>query len=219
MGWKNATVDKINALPNATFYKNWTDPLAAKGQALEANLTSKFGPPPPLGWKDQYRHTVFDRTVAKFVPDAKQADPAIAALNAKLAPYNIEVSAKMVMPPTKFQNMAAVVAAHFAGVALEATAVEFKPCLISHHVSGAMAGATLLNVAPNAVQVMNTGAMLWPQGVNLQPALLYVSDMGANVQPQGAQIAPYLMAVSPMGAVSGVSGGRGGGKERETTPA
>lgn len=171
-GWKNATLAKVNAMPNKTQYFNYTDPLAQKGQDLEANLTAKFGPAPPLGWKARYQHTVFDRTVAKFVPDSANDDPLVTALNDKLAPYNMEVSAKMVMEPSKFSNMAALVAAHFAGVMLEAHAVEFKPCLISNMVSGAMVDATLLNVAPNAIQVMNNAAMSWNQGVNLQPALV-----------------------------------------------
>ena len=212
-GWKNATLDKINALPNATKWFNYTDPLAKKGQDLKAALDDKFGPAPPLGWKAQYQHTVFDRAVAKVIPDAKQDDPVVAALNDKLAPYNIEVSAKMVMAPTKFQNMAAIVAAHFAGVALEATAIDFKPCLISHHVSGAMAGATLLNVQPNLVQVMNTGGMLWPQvkekereGGRGDGGCQRVDPPPPSLKPflllplQALNLQPTLLFVSDMGA-------------------
>lgn len=78
----------------------------------------------------------------------------------------------MVMPPSRFSNEAALLARHFAGLALDASAIDFNPCLVSLHDAGAMGSITGINVQPNAVNIMNTGAMVWPQGANLQPALV-----------------------------------------------
>lgn len=106
----NATATKaIALLPNMTA-SNATDPLFAKGQQVEKAFYSKIN---PVATKDPYSDKAWmawKNKMDKIVPDAATDDPAIAALNQKLAPYNVEVSAKMVMPPSKFENAAAVIA-------------------------------------------------------------------------------------------------------------
>lgn len=106
----NATATKAIAfLPNKTA-SNATDPLFAKGQQVEKDFYSKVN---PVATKDRYSDKAWmawKNKMNKIVPDAANDDPAIVALNEKLAPYNVEVSAKMVMPPSKFENMAAVIA-------------------------------------------------------------------------------------------------------------
>ena len=88
-GWENKTIAKLWAAPNATAWKNYTDPLAAKGEQIKEDIDAKLGPE-VKGWKAQYEDQIFDRTMAKIVPDSKENDPLLAALNDKLAPYNIE---------------------------------------------------------------------------------------------------------------------------------
>jgi hypothetical protein len=104
-------VAKLAALPNKTaWWPNATDPLYAKGQDVEKAFYSKFN---PVATKDLDADKAWTQWKAKMdtiVPDSAMNDPAVAALNAKLAPFNIEVSAKMVMPPSKFENAAAVIA-------------------------------------------------------------------------------------------------------------
>lgn len=176
--WRGLTDDAVlrlaNLLPNTTKYANYTDPLAASGQQVQAALDEKWGPEPALGWERKWRWQQLANTISKAIPDSANDDPVIAELNAKLSQYNVEVSAKHVMEPSRFENAAAVISKNLAGLHLMGSAFTFAPCLVSVHAAPLMLHGTGINVAPSAVGVMATGAMAWPQGVNLQPALVYI---------------------------------------------
>lgn len=190
---ESAALAIARGLPSTAKYQNYTDPLAKSGQQLQAALDAKWGPEPALGWERQWRFQQFNHTLSKLVPDVPRGPPGTAteeaivlsALNAKLSQYNIEVSRKHVMPPSRFTNGAGVIAKHLAGLHIMNSAMTFAPCLISIHAAPVMLTGTAINIAPAAVSVMATGAMAWPQGINVQPALIYVAPMGANAQPQG----------------------------------
>ena len=47
----NAVLHLANLVPNTTKNSNYTDPLAASGQQLQAALDEKWGPEPALGWE------------------------------------------------------------------------------------------------------------------------------------------------------------------------
>ena len=152
-------------IPNTSKYANYTDPLAASGQQLQAALDEKWGPEPALGWERKWRWQQLNNAISKAVPDSAEDDPLVAELNAKLSQYNIEVSAKHVMEPSRFHNAAAVISKNIAGLHLMDSAFTFAPCLVSVHAAPVMIHGTGINVAPSAIGVMATGAMAWPQGV------------------------------------------------------
>lgn len=162
----NAVLHLANLIPNTTKYANYTDPLAASGQQLQAALDEKWGPEPALGWERKWRWQQLANTVSKAIPDSANDDPVIAELNAKLSQYNVEVSAKHVMEPSRFHNAAAVISKNIAGLHLMDSAFTFAPCLVSVHAAPLMVHGTGINVAPSAIGVMATGAMAWPQGVS-----------------------------------------------------
>lgn len=162
----NAVLHLANLIPNTTKYANYTDPLAASGQQLQAALDEKWGPEPALGWERKWRWKQLENTISKAIPDSANDDPFIAELNAKLSQYNVEVSAKHVMEPSRFNNAAAVISKNLAGLHLMDSAFTFAPCLVSVHAAPLMVHGTGINVAPSAVGVMATGAMAWPQGVS-----------------------------------------------------
>lgn len=185
--WRGLTDGAVlrlaNLLPNTTKYANYTDPLAASGQQVQAALDDKWGPEPALGWERKWRWQQLANTISKAVPDSANDDPVIAELNAKLSQYNVEVSAKHVMEPSRFENAAAVISKNIAGLHLMDSAFTFAPCLVSVHAAPLMLHGTGINVAPSAVGVMATGAMAWPQGVNLQPALVYIGRFFYSFAP------------------------------------
>lgn len=165
-GLTDAAVRNLaNKIPNTTKYANYTDPLAASGQQLQAALDDKWGPEPALGWERRWRWKQLENTISKAIPDSANDDPLIADLNAKLSQYNVEVSAKHVMEPSRFHNAAAVISKNLAGLHLMDSAFTFAPCLVSVHAAPLMLHGTGINVAPSAIGVMATGAMAWPQGV------------------------------------------------------
>ena len=176
--WRGLTDDAVlhiaTLIPNTTKYANYTDPLAESGQQLQAALDEKWGPEPALGWERKWRWQQLANTISKAIPDSANDDPVINELNAKLSQYNVEVSAKHVMEPSRFENAAAVISKNIAGLHLMDSAFTFAPCLVSVHAAPLMLHGTGINVAPSAIGVMATGAMAWPQGVNLQPALVYI---------------------------------------------
>ena len=107
----NATVAKLATLPNKTaWWPNYTDPLTAKGKDVERAFYTKLNPVATKDLDADKAWTEWKAKMDKIVPDSAANDAAIAALNAKLAPFNIEVSAQMVLPPSKFENAAAVIA-------------------------------------------------------------------------------------------------------------
>ena len=167
--WRGLTDNAVRNLamkiPNTTKYANYTDPLAVSGQQLQAALDEKWGPEPALGWERKWRWQQLDNTISKAIPDSANDDQAIADLNAKLSQYNVEVSAKHVMEPSRFHNAAAVISKNIAGLHLMDSAFTFAPCLVSVHAAPLMMHGTGINIAPSAVGVMATGAMAWPQGV------------------------------------------------------
>lgn len=181
----------------------------------EANATAKEDPVHMLGDKIQAKLGAFEdknkpektwemekmEKFEKMLPQDKSEDDAafLAALNAKLAKYNIVVNPKSISAPAKFSNGAAAIVKAITGISLSKTGINFAPCLVSYAPAGVSVGAQLVNVAPQGVGFAPTGVSIAAQGVNIQPALLLVQPIGANVQPQGAQVAPFLIAVSPVG--------------------
>ena len=169
--WRGLTDGAVRGLasriPNTTKYSNYTDPLAAQGQQVQAALDEKWGPEPALGWERRWRWQQLDNAISKAIPDSTEEDQVIADLNAKLSQYNVEVSAKHVMEPSRFHNAAAVISKNIAGLHLMDSAFTFAPCLVSVHAAPLMVHGTGINVAPSAVGVMASGAMAWPQGVRV----------------------------------------------------
>ena len=175
--WRGLTDGAVrnlaNKIPNTTKYSNYSDPLAAQGQQIQAALDEKWGPEPALGWERKWRWQQLDNAISKAIPDSNEEDQLIADLNAKLSQYNVEVSAKHVMEPSRFHNAAAVISKNIAGLHLMDSAFTFAPCLVSVHAAPLMVHGTGINVAPSAVGVMATGAMAWPQGVRCLSGVLF----------------------------------------------
>lgn len=129
---KEAQLDQPDPNPHATS----DDPVKAWGDAVEAklNATGKLNWDASADPKANATTTKIQAAADKLLgPDPD--DATLAALNAKLAKYNIEVTGKSVAQPSKFANEAAAISRAITGISLSATAVEFAPCLISYGVS------------------------------------------------------------------------------------
>lgn len=187
--WKglsdSAALAIARGIPPTSKYLNYTDPLAQSGQQIQEAIDAKWGPEPALGWQRQWKFQQLNHTLSKIVPDSSQAtaadDAVIAELNDKLSQYNIEVSRKHIMPPTRFENAAAVISKNIAGIHLMQSTFTFAPCLISIHAAPVMVHGTAVNVAPSAIGVMASGAMSWNQGVNVQVRLFLLFLFAFNV--------------------------------------
>lgn len=185
--WKGLSAAALSKFGGAK--KNWTDndPVKAWGDAVEAKLNATG----KLAWDASADPKANATTAAldAFADKIGASDNAtIAALNAKLNKYNIEVTGKSVAQPSKFANEAAAISRAITGISLSATAVEFAPCLISYGVTGVSFAGTGINVAPVGLQVSAVGSAVSVQGANIQPSLILVQPIGSNVQPQGFQV-------------------------------